>query len=174
MRWRVAGILAAALMQTAALYAADGDKTPLDYARDLESADAKVRREAAYQLSRPGVAAKVALPQLIKALEDDQQQVWFGAITALANLKGDAEAALPALLKELEGWQPFRKDRQGTQALYRTALALGSIGAPAVPALSNALSSDQVARAGGRGPGARFCGQHGVDSGPPAGGCSGG
>jgi HEAT repeat protein len=143
MRRRVAGILAAALMQTAALHAADGEKTPLDYARDLESADAKIRREAAYQLSRPGVASKAAIPQLIKALEDDQQQVWFGAITALSNLKGDAEAALPALMKELEAWQPFRKDRQGTQALYRTALALGSIGAPAVPALSNALTSGQ-------------------------------
>ncbi len=145
MRWRFAGLLAAVLvlMQAAGLHAAEGDKTPLDYARDLESTDAKVRREAAYQLSRPGVAAKVAVPQLIKALEDDQQQVWFGAITALANLKGDAEAALPALLKELESWQPFRKDRQGTQALYRTALALGSIGAPAVPSLSNALTSDK-------------------------------
>jgi|GEM_PF-496803 len=143
MRWRVAGFLAAVLVHAGSLHAADGEKTPQDYAQDLESPDAKVRREAAYQLSRPGVASKVAVPQLIRALEDEQQQVWFGAITALANLKGDAEAALPALMNELEAWQPFRRDRQGTQALYRTALALGSIGAPAVPALSNALASEK-------------------------------
>lgn len=141
MRWSCAAFLAILLFQASSLKAAEGGKTPLDYARDLESTDASVRREAAYQLSRPGVAAKVAIPQLIKALEDDQQQVWFGAISALANLKGDAEPALQALLKELEAWQPFRKDRQGSQALYRTALALGSIGAPAVPALSNALTN---------------------------------
>jgi len=123
--------------------AAEPEGTAVEYARDLESSDAKVRREAAYQLSRMGAGAKPALPQLIKALEDDQQQVWFGAITALANLKGDAEPALPALLKELESWQPFRKDRQGTQALYRTALALGSIGGPAIPGLSNALTHEK-------------------------------
>ncbi len=125
------------------LLAAEEGKTALEYARDLESTDAKVRREAAYQLSRPGVANQQVIPQLILALEDPQQQVWFGAISALANLKEDAEPALPALLKELEEWEPFqrKKDRQGPQALYRTALALGSIGAPAVPALSNALGS---------------------------------
>ena len=123
--------------------AADSVGTAVEYARDLESSDAKVRREAAFQLSRMGIGAKPALPQLVKALEDDQQQVWFGAITALANLKGEAEPALPALIKELESWQPFRKDRQGAQALYRTALALGSIGAPAIPALSNALTHEK-------------------------------
>jgi HEAT repeat protein len=124
--------------------AAEGpERSAAEYARDLEASDRNVRREAAYRLSRMGREARVAIPELIKALDDDQQQVWFGAISALANLGPDAEPALPALLKELEAWQPFRKDRQGSQALYRTALALGSIGAPAVPALSNALASDK-------------------------------
>lgn len=119
-----------------------GPRTAQDYARDLESADRKLRREAAYELSRLGKEAKVALPQLIAALDDEQQQVWFGAITALTNLGPDAEAALPALLRELRAWQPFRKDRQGSQALYRTALALGAIGAPAIPALIEELKSE--------------------------------
>lgn len=120
-----------------------GPHTAQEYARDLESSDRKLRREAAYELSRLGKEAKVALPQLIAALDDEQQQVWFGAITALTNLGPDAEAALPALLRELQAWQPFRKDRQGSQALYRTALALGSIGAPAVPSLIEQLKSEQ-------------------------------
>lgn len=116
-------------------------RTALEYAQDLESANRDVRREAAYQLSRMGRDARVALPQLIRALDDDQQQVWFGAVTALAHLGPEAEPALPALLRDLEAWQPFRRDRQGTQALYRTAVALGSIGPAALPALTNALAS---------------------------------
>lgn len=116
-------------------------KTAADYARDLESTERNVKREAAYQLSRMGREALVALPQLIQALQDDQQQVWFGAVTALANLGPDAEPALPALMRELESWEPSRRDRQGAQALYRTAAALGAIGRPSVPALSNGLSS---------------------------------
>ncbi len=131
------------LSSSPATAAEDGARAAADYARDLESSDRNLRREAAYQLSRMGREARVAVPQLIKALDDDQQQVWFGAIASLANLGPDAEPALPALIRELESWQPFRKDRQGSQALYRTALALGSIGAPAVPALSNALSQDK-------------------------------
>lgn len=146
---RFGRVLLSALMLVAVFAAGSGrviaaeppEKPVAEYARDLEAEDPKVRREAAYQLSRPGVNAKQALPQLIKALDDNQQQVWFGAITALANLGPDAEPALPALMAELEAWQPYRKDRQGAQALYRTSLALGSIGAPAVPVLSNALAS---------------------------------
>lgn len=138
-------------------------RSAAEYARDLESSDRAVRREAAYQLSRMGTEARVALPQLVKALGDDQQQVWFGAISALANLGPNAEPALPALIGELEAWQPFRKDRQGSQALYRTALALGSIGAPAVPALSNLLSAQAwFVRAGA----ARACGFAGAASRP--------
>ncbi len=124
-------------------HGAEAGKTVEDYARDLEGSDRALKREAAYQLSRLGGKARPALPQLVKALEDDQQQVWFGAITALANLGPDAEPALPALLAELDGWQPFRRDRQGTQGIYRTALALGAIGPAAVPGLSNRLASDK-------------------------------
>ncbi|MCC7374976.1 MAG: HEAT repeat domain-containing protein [Verrucomicrobiales bacterium] len=118
---------------------AAASKSAADYARDLESGDRNVKREAAYQLSRMGREALAALPQLIKALEDDQQQVWFGAITALANLGPDAEPALPALQRELESWEPSRRDRQGLQALYRTAAALGAVGQPALPSLTNDL-----------------------------------
>ncbi len=131
------GILALATPSLAA------DKSAVDYAKDLESADNKVRREAAYQLSRMGQEARVALPQLIKALDDGQQQVWFGAVTALAHLGAEAEPAIPALMKELEDWRPYRRDRQGEQDLYRTADALGSIGPPALPAVSNGLASTE-------------------------------
>lgn len=135
-RWLVALALGCAAT------AAENPRTAA-LARDLESSDPKVRREAAYQLSRLGPEASSALPQLIKALGDDQQQVWFGAITTLANLGPTAEPALPALLSELENWQPSRRDRQGGQALYRTAFALGAIGPAAVPSLSNRLSHVQ-------------------------------
>ncbi|MBL9139631.1 MAG: HEAT repeat domain-containing protein [Verrucomicrobiales bacterium] len=133
------GVLAMALLFSWEVHGAS--KSAADYARDLESTERNAKREAAYQLSRMGREARVALPQLIKALEDDQQQVWFGAVTALANLGPEAEPALPALLRELESWEPSRRDRQGAQALYRTAAALGAIGRPSVPALSNGLSS---------------------------------
>jgi HEAT repeat protein len=123
-------------------------KAPEEYARDLESSDRDVRREAAYQLSRLGPEARVALKQLIEALEDDQQQVWFGAVTALANLGREAEPALPALMKALDRAQSGR-GRQASQTLYRTAFALGSIGPAAVPALKEGLSSDKpLVRAG--------------------------
>ncbi|MCC6232943.1 MAG: HEAT repeat domain-containing protein [Verrucomicrobiales bacterium] len=116
------------------------EKTVPEYARDLVSSDRDLKREASYQLSRPGVDAREALPQLIEALGDAQQQVWFGAVTALANLGPRAEPALPALWQELEAWEPFRRDRQGMQSLLRTAQALGAVGPAAVPLLTNGLA----------------------------------
>jgi HEAT repeat protein len=121
------------------LGAAEGEKSALDYGRDLESSEAAVQREAAYQLSRMGKAAEPALGQLIEALGSDEQQVWFGAVDTLAQLGPAAAPALPALVRELENWQPSRRGRQGGQALYRTAVALGAIGPEAVSVLEGLL-----------------------------------
>lgn len=108
-------------------HAAEGAvRTAAEYAADLENADKAIRREAAYQLSRMGKGARVALPQLIRAL-DDEQQYWFGGHRP-GRSGARRRTRLARVAQGLESWQPFRKDRQGSQALYRTALALGSIG----------------------------------------------
>lgn len=135
MRATIAGLLVGAWVMAVS----GAQRTPSEYAADLESTDPRIRREAAYQLSRLGPDVREVVPQLIRALNDDEQQVWFGAVTALTHLGPEAEPALEALLRDLEGWQPFRRNRQGSQALYRTAVALGAIGEAAVPSLVERL-----------------------------------
>ncbi|MBX3745603.1 MAG: HEAT repeat domain-containing protein [Verrucomicrobiae bacterium] len=135
MRATIAGLLVWAWL----IGVSGAQRTPAEYAADLESTDPRIRREAAYQLSRLGQDVREVVPQLIRALNDDEQQVWFGAITALTHLGAEAEPALEPLLQDLEGWQPFRRNRQGSQALYRTAVALGAIGEAAVPSLVERL-----------------------------------
>jgi len=59
-------------------------------ATQLASPDRDVKREAVYQLEKAGPAAKPALPALIKALDDNDKQVWNGAIAAIAKLENIA------------------------------------------------------------------------------------
>ena len=44
--------------------------------QELGAPNVAVRREAAYALDRMGAAAKEALPALIRALDDNDKQVW--------------------------------------------------------------------------------------------------
>ncbi len=108
--------------------------------RNLASSDRTIRREASLRLSQAGHEAREAVPALIKALDDQDDQVWFNTVTALARIGPDAREAIPALLKQLT---TSNQNRYARQAWLRTSFALGSIGPEALPALREALKSGQ-------------------------------
>ncbi|MCF7762322.1 MAG: HEAT repeat domain-containing protein [Verrucomicrobia bacterium] len=104
---------------------------------DLTSGDKAVRRDASYKISQQRPPDREAVPALIEALDDQDDQVWFNSITALARIGPDAGDAVPALITQLE---KSSTSRYSLQVWYRAAFALGSIGQPAFPALSEALA----------------------------------
>lgn len=109
--------------------------------RNLASSDRTIRREASLRLSQAGgPEARDAVPALIKALDDQDDQVWFNTVTALARIGPDAREAVPALMKQLT---TSNQNRYARQAWLRTSFALGSIGPEALPALREALKSGQ-------------------------------
>ena len=109
-----------------------------DLIKDLESGDKAKRREAARSLSLLGDKAKAAVPALIKGLDDDEEQVFFWAATALAKIGPDAQAATAELINRLQRSKRRYKD----QIHVRIVHALTQIGPPAIPELTEALSSD--------------------------------
>ena len=58
---------------------------------ELASSDAQKRRNAAYELNQLGAEAVDALPALMKALDDDDEQVFFNAASAIARIGPAAE-----------------------------------------------------------------------------------
>jgi HEAT repeat protein len=117
--------------------------------KQLASSEFAVRRDAAYQLGKMGVAAKPAVPALIKALQDDDRQVWAFAVAALAEIGPEAREAIPALIADLARQSRGGRDRDRRQIMVRSAYALSRIGTEAVPPLIAALESeDSGARAG--------------------------
>ncbi|MGK0189087.1 MAG: HEAT repeat protein [Verrucomicrobiales bacterium] len=132
-----AAILLSALLLSGFVNAADVTQ----YVEDLQSEDARKRREAAFQLYELGPEAVDALPSLIEALDDDQEQVFFYVVSALAKIGPEAELAIPALIDLLK---PVRK-RYGEQINLRAVFALSRIGQAAVPQLRSALKdSDET------------------------------
>jgi HEAT repeat protein len=123
------------------------EQTPAGLAKQLESPDREIRREATYQLARIGEPAKEALPALIKALGDEDKQVWSNAITAIANLGPAAESAIPVLIESFDGQRRGggRRQYDRQQIVLRSAYALSKIGAAAVPPLLEAMRSDDIA-----------------------------
>ena len=121
----------------------DGDVSKL--AAQLGASDRDTRRDAGFQLQRLGPAAKAALPDLIKALDDPDRQVWANAIAAIAAIGPDAKDAVPRLIAALDG-RKSRDDRprDKAQMLLRSAFALTSIGDAARPALIEALKADDT------------------------------
>lgn len=107
----------------------------------LKSGDKVIRRDASYRLSQLGPGAKAAVPDLVKALDDSEDQVWFNSITALARIGPGAEGAIPDLIKQLE---KADRGRNNGQYWYRTAFALGSIGPAALPELIRSLGNDKT------------------------------
>jgi HEAT repeat protein len=101
---------------------------------DLNHEDDRIRRDAAMYLSElAGAKGEVveAIPALVKALGDSQQQVWFHSITALSKLGPDAAPAIPELINDL---REMRR-RSVNAKWYRSAYALGQIGEAAVEPL---------------------------------------
>ena len=109
-------------------------------AQELGAPNVTVRRDAAYALDRLGAGAKDAVPALVRALDDSDKQVWSFAISALANIGPDAKDAIPALIDGFGSRRSRGRDRR--QAQTRAAFALSRIGAAAMPALIEALRSD--------------------------------
>jgi len=132
----IVSLLAGSLLATA--QAQDIDT----WVRDLQQGDATQRREAAFQLHQLGPEAAPALPALIKALEDREQQVWFHSIMTLAEIGPAAPDAVPELINDLNQGGGRRRRGYTGQVWYRTAYALGKIGEPALPALIEALGHE--------------------------------
>ncbi|EDY22060.1 hypothetical protein CfE428DRAFT_0185 [Chthoniobacter flavus Ellin428] len=114
--------LAASLLATCVL-AQDTPPASVDkLVQQLTSRDLPARREAAYELSHLGKAAKPALPALIKALEDDDKQVWSSAIAGIAALGpegtgGDSRCSSDQLDGTQRGGRGRQRDmRQGVDA----------------------------------------------------------
>jgi HEAT repeat protein len=112
----------------------------------LLNGDNKERREAAYQLYQLGEKSAPAVPTLLKALNDNEQQVWYYSVQTLAKIGPQAEAAVPDLIQDLARFsgEPDEGSRRyssgNRQIWYRSAFALGSIGKAALPPLIEALS----------------------------------
>ena len=104
---------------------------------DLRSGDRDTRREAALELRDLGDKALPALPALIEALRDEDEQVAGCTLVAIANIGPGATGAIPALIDTMN---PTRR-RYDEQVIFRAAHALGKIGEPAVEPLRKALQS---------------------------------
>jgi HEAT repeat protein len=144
---RIKSLVATALFlfSGAAITAGEKISSPSELAADLKSKEAQTRRDAALFLSRMGAEAREVVPQLIEALTDPEQQVWFGAVVALSNIGPDAAEAIPALIDGLSdrtrgGW----RQRYWRQVWYRSAYALGQIGPAAIPALRETLEHEEA------------------------------
>jgi len=140
--------LATVAVAAALLSPAPGEDAPLSpekLAQQLGASEVEHRREAAYQLNRLGLAAKPALPALIKALEEDDRQVWSSAVSAIAALGPEAKDAIPALIAALDATgQRGHRQRDARQVALRCAYALSRIGAAAMPAIIEALQKEDA------------------------------
>ncbi len=110
--------------------------------QDLNHEDNRIRRDAAMYLSElagDSVEVVEAVPALIKALGDSQDQVWFHSVTALARLGPDAAPAIPELINDL---REMRRTSVNAK-WYRSAYALGQIGEAAVQPLIKACENQR-------------------------------
>ncbi len=149
-----------ALLVAARLLCAEEAPSIDKLAEQLGARENTVRREAAYQLSKLGPAAKAAMPALIKALDDPDKQVWTSALGVLAGLGSEAQEAIPALILHLDTRKaPSMRQRDVRQSFLRIAFTLTRIGPAAIPPLITTLQSDD---AGARAAAARALGGMGA------------
>lgn len=135
----------AVLMAAAFSCAADTAPDVGKLTAQLGASDRDTRREAALQLEKLGLAAKPALPALIKAIDDSDKQVWGSALGAIAAIGPDAAEAIPRLLLVFDSRRGGdSRQRDKAQMLMRAAYALACIGDAARPALIEALKADDT------------------------------
>ncbi|MEP6670462.1 MAG: HEAT repeat domain-containing protein [Chthoniobacter sp.] len=143
MSWKFPRALAAGLFSSllvTGVLAEDAPPSINKLTEQLASKDLPARREAAFQLLHLGAAAKPALPALLKALDDDDKQIWSYVIQAIAAIGPDAQEAIPVLIERFDSRKGRgKRERDLRQGMMRTAYALSRIGAPAVPPLIQAL-----------------------------------
>lgn len=144
MRTRSVAVAAVALLGALG-HAAEKNLDPAELARQLSTGDVAARREASLQLKRLGPKAKPYLADLIKALGDQDKQVWTNSVGAIAAIGPEAQEAIPALVRDLGS----RASRYREQTLLRTSYALTRIGPAAIPPLIEGLrGNDSMLRAG--------------------------
>ncbi len=141
--FRAVVAVAGALLLSAV--AEESAPSPQKLAQQLGASEVGTRRDAAYQLQRLGPAAKPALPALIKALDDDDKQVWSSAVTAIAALGPAATDAIPKLIGALDtSALRGRRQRDGRQLVMRSAYALSRMGPAVIPPLVEALGKEDA------------------------------
>ena len=104
----------------------------------LKDADPRLRRGAGEALEFMGSAARPAVPDLLRILQDPELSVQLQAALALAAVDPSQAQAVPILIKAASG------SSAGNNETFRALVALGSFGRylaqPAVPLLLNLLS----------------------------------
>jgi HEAT repeat protein len=120
---------------------ADDSKSPREWVAALRGDDPKMREAAAWALYRLGPKAKEAIPDLIAAIDDPRKDVREWAMEALQAMGPAAAPAAAALARKLgDASLEYAPPPAGTW--HVAAYILVQIGAPAVPALIEALQSD--------------------------------
>jgi HEAT repeat protein len=103
----------------------------------LKDADPRLRRGAGEALEYMGSAARPAVPDLVRMLQDPELPVQIQAALALAAVDPEQVRAVPILIKAASGLSA------GNNETFRALVALRSFGRlaqPAVPLLLNLLS----------------------------------
>jgi HEAT repeat protein len=111
------------------------NKTAREWRQELQSADVKKQRHAAFALGKLGSAASGAVPDLIRKLGDGSPHVREAAAFALGNIARDSAAVRedPALLAALQDALGHPDAMVRRSAVY----ALGCLGDKAAPALKH-------------------------------------
>ena len=101
---RFRGLTAILALLLGAIFSAAAEPPPdvAKLAAQLGSTDRDTRREAGHALEKLGPAAKGALPELLKALDDSDKQVWANAFAAIAAIGPGAAEAVPRLVEVLD------------------------------------------------------------------------
>src|SRR5437868_6252152 len=81
--------------------------------QELKSKDAPARWRAAATLAGVGDKARVAIPELVACLDDDEYHVAVLAAMALGNMGPEAREAVPQLIKQLK--RPERRVRDSVE-----------------------------------------------------------
>ncbi|WP_435005072.1 HEAT repeat domain-containing protein [Tundrisphaera lichenicola] len=134
---RTSMLLVMILLGSIARPAPARDGSPIE---GLKSKEVAVRRDSANKVRLAGKDVQLAaLPALIEILMSEKDgQVRLATLDAVTMLGPDAEPAIPALVHTLKTSYGGGRQEE-THQDYRSALALGAIGKPAVEALRGLL-----------------------------------